>query len=626
MRWRATVFAGMVLGAGPIKRVASQAPTDVVHERSIEALAAELAAGRVTSVQLVDAYLARVAAYDAAGPGLNSMIRRNAGARTLARQLDAERWAGRIRGPLHGIPIVLKDNFATVDEPTSGGSLGLAGLMTPDEGSVVRRIRDAGAIILGKTNMHELAAGITTISSLGGQTRNPYDPRRCPGGSSGGTGVAVAASLAAVGWGSDTCGSIRIPAAYASLFGLRPTQGAASRAGILPLSHTQDVPGPLARTVMDLAIALEVTVGPDPADSTTAVMATRPAPQFVAAARTGSLRGVRLGLLTTLLREAEPDIRDTVRSAAEAMKAGGAELVEVAMVGLDSLLGGSSVLNYETKYDLIDFLSRIPGAPAGSLQEILAQGLYHDAMEARLRRADTVSARDSDAYRRAFGQRAVLRERVVAVLDSLRLDGLVYPTMLRRPVLIGDPQLGGTCMLSSHSGLPALSVPAGFTADGLPVGLEVIGRAFDDVRLVEIAAGFERLGTRRRPPPTTPPLVAGRGPVAARFTATARGAGVAATGVFRFEPATGGLDYDVTVVGANGGRVQAVVLRRGGVGGAAGPVIQRVLGPGDRRGRGQVVLTGLNREALGGGALTMEVFVAGVTGSTVTAILKSPSR
>lgn len=625
MRWRTTVFAGMLLGAGQVAGGAAQAATDLVHERSIEELGAALAAGRVTSVQLVDAYLARIAAYDAAGPGLNSMIRRNAGARAVARQRDAERRAGQVRGPLHGIPIVLKDNFATIDEPTSGGSLGLAGLITPDEGSVVRRIRDAGAIILGKTNMHELAAGITTISSLGGQTRNPYDPRRCPGGSSGGTGVAVAASLAAVGWGSDTCGSIRIPAAYASLFGLRPTQGAASRAGILPLSHTQDVPGPLARTVMDLAIALEVTVGPDPADSTTAVMATRPAPQFVEAARTGSLRGVRLGVLTTLLRDADPDIRDTVRAAAEAMKVGGAEVVEVAIAGLDSLLGSSYVLNFETKYDLIDFLGRVPGAPAGSLQEILARGLYHDAMEARLRRAESVPARDSDVYRRAFAQRAVLRDRVVAVLDSLRLDGLVYPTMLRRPVLIGDPQLGGTCMLASHSGLPALSAPAGFTADGLPVGLEVIGRAFDDARLVAIAAGFERLGARRRPPPTTPALVAGRGPVAARFTVTARGAGVAATGAFRFDPTTGGLDYDVALVGANAGRVQAVVLRRGGVG-AAGPVIQRVLGPGDRRGRGELVLTGLNREALGRGALTMEVFVAGAAGPPATAILKSPSR
>ncbi len=422
----------------------AQAPARAdVFERSILELQAMLAAGRVSSVELVDAYRARIAAYDAAGPGLNSMLRQNPEARRDAARLDAERKAGRVRGPLHGIPIVLKDNFTTLGMPTSGGSLGLAGLVTADEGPVVRRLREAGAIVIGKTNMHELAAGITTISSLGGQTRNPYDPRRCPGGSSGGTGVAVAASFAAVGWGSDTCGSIRIPAAYNSLFGLRPTQGLVSRTGVLPLSHTQDIPGPLARTVMDLAIALDLSVGYDPADSTTAVLRDRPPPGFVASLRSASLRGVRLGLLGNYLGDADQDIRDTVRAAATAMKAGGAELVEVTIPGFDSLVAGTSVLNFETKYDLIDFLAGVPNAPAASLKELLDRGLYHDAMEGRLRRADTVSSRESEAYRKALAKRTVLRDRIVAILDSLRLDALVYPTMQRRPVLIGDPRAGG---------------------------------------------------------------------------------------------------------------------------------------------------------------------------------------
>jgi Asp-tRNA(Asn)/Glu-tRNA(Gln) amidotransferase A subunit family amidase len=226
-------------------------------------------------VQLVDAYLARIAAYDVGGPQLNAMIRLNPAARRDAAAMDAERAAGRVRGPLHGIPIILKDNYDVAGLTTSAGSLALTGNIPTADASIVRRLREGGAIILGQSNMHELAAGITNISSLGGQTRNPYDPRRCPGGSSGGTGVAIAASFAAVGWGSDTCGSIRIPAAYNSLYGLRPTQGMASRAGIVPLSHTQDVPGPLARTVTDLAIALDVTVGPDPADTGTRALAGR---------------------------------------------------------------------------------------------------------------------------------------------------------------------------------------------------------------------------------------------------------------------------------------------------------------------------------------------------------------
>ncbi|MEO7359204.1 MAG: amidase family protein, partial [Gemmatimonadaceae bacterium] len=200
--------------------------------------------GRTNSLQLVEAYLARIAAFDARGPALNSMIRINPQARADARRLDAERRAGKVRGPMHGVPVILKDNYNTSDMPTSGGSLALANHQTTDDAFVVKRLRDAGAIILGKSNLHELAAGITSISSLGGQTRNPYDPRRCPGGSSGGTGAAIAASFAAVGWGSDTCGSIRIPSAFGSLVGLRPTQGLVSRVGIMPLSHTQDIAGP----------------------------------------------------------------------------------------------------------------------------------------------------------------------------------------------------------------------------------------------------------------------------------------------------------------------------------------------------------------------------------------------
>jgi Asp-tRNA(Asn)/Glu-tRNA(Gln) amidotransferase A subunit family amidase len=613
------LVAGCVVAAGAAFASPASARAQVgvvVHERSIVDLGADLAAGRTTSVRLVDAYLARIAAYDAAGPALASMLRRSPRARADAARLDAERAAGRVRGPLHGIPVVLKDNFATTNLPTSAGSLGLAGLTTPDEAFVVRRLREAGAVILGKTNMHELAAGITSISSLGGQTRNPYDPRRCPGGSSGGTGAAVAASFAAVGWGSDTCGSIRIPAAYNSLFGLRPTQGLVSRTGVLPLSHTQDIAGPLARTAMDLAIALEASVGFDPTDSTTERLSREPAPRFVAALEAASLRGVRLGMLGNYLRESDPDIRDTVRAAAAVMRQGGAELVEVSIPGLDSLMNGAGVLNFETKYDLIDYLARVPGAPAASLGEILDRGLYHDALELRLRRADTVSARDSEAYRRNLGRRSVLRDRLVGILDSLRLDALVYPTMLRRPVLIGDPQAGGTCQLSAHSGLPALSAPAGFTADGLPVGSELLGRPWDDARLLAIAGAFEATGPRRRPPPTTPPLVGGKAPRPIAFHATARGpGGGSAVGSFRFDPSTGELRYDVRLSGVAADSIQAVVLRRGREG-RAGPVIHRVIGPGELRGRGQVMLVGVNRLALESGTLAMDLFAAGGAGAS----------
>jgi len=241
-----------------------------VYEQSILGLQAAQTEGRVTSRGLVEAYLARIAAYDQTGPHLNAIVTLNPHAREDADALDRERALRGPRGPLHGIPVLVKDNYDTADMPTSGGTLSLATMQPTTDAFQVKRLRAAGAVILGKTAMHELAAGITTISSLTGQTRNPYDLMRLPGGSSGGTGVAVAVSFAAAGMGSDTCGSIRIPAANQNLIGLRPTRGLSSRSGVMPLSDLQDVAGPLARTVTDLAIMLDATVGPDPDDAVTA--------------------------------------------------------------------------------------------------------------------------------------------------------------------------------------------------------------------------------------------------------------------------------------------------------------------------------------------------------------------
>ncbi|MBI2537795.1 MAG: amidase, partial [Gemmatimonadetes bacterium] len=354
-----------------------------VHEATISDLQATMARGDVTAVQLVDAYLARIRAYDQQGPALNAIIRLNPRARDEAAALDAERRTRGPRGPLHGIPVILKDNFDTADLPTSGGSIALASAVPPADAFVVKRLRAAGAIILGKANLHELAAGITTISSLGGQTRNAYDPRRCPGGSSGGTGVAIAASFAAVGWGTDTCGSIRIPAAYGSLFGLRPTQGLVSRSGIIPLSHTQDIAGPLARTVTDLAIALDATVGPDPADTVTRRLGDRPVPRFVAALSPNALQGARLGVLTNYFADTDGDVARVIRLNVDAMKARGAQVVDVTIPDLDSLIAGTRAVDLETKFDLLDYLARNPNAPVRSLSEIVARGLHHAALDAR---------------------------------------------------------------------------------------------------------------------------------------------------------------------------------------------------------------------------------------------------
>lgn len=576
-------------------------PAFDVTEASVTDLQRAMADGRMSAVRLVDAYLARIAAYDHSGPALNAMIRLNPRARADAAALDAERAAGRVRGPMHGIPVILKDNYDTRDMATSAGSLALANHHPSQDAFVVRKLREAGAIVLGKANMHELAAGITSISSLGGQTRNPYDISRCPGGSSGGTGAAIAASFAALGWGSDTCGSIRIPSAFGSLFGLRPTVGLFSRDGIVPLSYTQDVPGPMARTVTDLAIGLDATIGEDPNDAVTN-LAGRARPRFADSLSRNALRGARIGLFAPYFRNADTDVSDSVKAAARSLKALGAEVVEVNLPDFDDLMQGSGVIGFETKFDLIDYLARPGGAPVKSMREILDRGLYDKALEARFMSIDTVTTRDSEGRRKTLAKQAVVRARIIAFMDSLTLDALAYPTVVRKPVLMGDPQLGSTCQLSAQTGLPAITMPAGFTADGLPTGLELLGRPFSDARLVAFAYAFEQSGPRRRPPPTTPALIAGRAPQAVRFVTTAAGV----EGRFMFDPLSSDLSYTVQLSPAAQRNVSAVVIRRSDKAGTR--VIRRVLGPDMPAAGGWVRLLGLDLDAFREGRVTMAVY------------------
>lgn len=579
-----------------------------VAESSVTDLQRELAAGRVTSAQLVDAYFARIAAYDHAGPEINAMIRLNSRARADAAALDAERKAGHVRGPMHGIPIILKDNYDTKDLITTGGSLALATHQPSRDAFVVKKLRDAGAVILGKANMHELAAGITSISSFGGQTRNPYDLSRCPGGSSGGTGAAIAAGFAVIGWGSDTCGSIRIPSAFGSLFGLRPTMGLFSRDGIIPLALTQDVPGPLARTVMDLAIGLDATVGADPNDPATRVLDARGVPHFVDSLNVDALRGARVGIFTPYYRNADADVADTVRAAARSLRALGAEVIEVNMPDFDELIAGSSAIILETKFDLVEYFARPGGAPVKSLREIIDRGLYDKALEARHKSADTASSRDSESHRKVIAKQALVRARIIAFMDSLKLDAIAYPTVVRKPVLVGDPQLGSTCALAAQTGLPAISMPAGFTSDGLPTGLELMGRPFSDARLVSFAYAYERAGPRRRPPPSAPALVNGRAPMAVSFTAVAGPATAGATGQFTFDPVTGALAFRVRVAPAIASTVQAVVIRRADEGGTR--VIARILGPAMANASGSIRLTGADRSAFQAGRVSLALFTS----------------
>ena len=623
--WLSTIAAPAVSNLRAQAR-ATAPQTDVVYEASVRDLQAAMTAGRTTSVGLVNAYLARIRAYDHAGPSLNAIVRLNPNARSDAAALDAERKAGRVRGPLHGIPIILKDNYGTRDFPTSAGTIALANLQTRDDAFQVRKLREAGAVILAKSNMHELAAGITTVSSIGGQTCNPYDPDRAPGGSSGGSGAAVAASYAAVAFGSDTCGSIRIPSAVHNLFGLRPTKGLSSISGIVPLSHTQDVGGPLARSVTDLALVLDATVGADPADSATRILGGQPPASFVAALDSISLRGARLGVLTEHFGTEADDQEGAriVRAALASMKARGAEVIDVAIPGLDSVINRAGVIDYELKFDLMDYLASIPSAPVKSLAEILDRGLYDVALDPQLRRRERTGSRDSEAYRNALAQRTVARDMVVAFLEANKLDALVYPTVRRKAALINEPQRGANCQLSAVTGLPALSMPAGFTPDGLPIGVELLGRPLADTRLVSLAYDYEQAVHPRRAPSTTPPLVDGHAPRPVVMTSSIRAGNLAARGDFAFDATRRSLDYTVRVSGTPAANVFSISLDRDSSG-HKGPVLRHLSGSGLSEAKGRLTLGESDRKDLLAGHLALVVYTADrPAGSVKGAIIAAP--
>jgi len=572
-----------------------------IMEKSIPDLQRAMEAGSVTSHQLTAIYLARIQAYDKAGPRLNAMLAVNPRVLDAADALDRDRAAGRLRGPLHGIPIVIKDNFETADMPTTAGSLALVGFETERDAFQVKKLRDAGAVIVGKTNLHELASGITTISSLGGQTLNPYDLDRTPGGSSGGTGAAVAANFAVAGMGSDTCGSIRIPAANNNLFGLRGTSGLSSRAGIVPLSHTQDIGGPLARTVTDLAIMLDATVGVDPADSTTARSSGHVPRSYRDALTANGLTGVRIGVLKQLFGTAPEDdeVGRIVRNAIDAIKKAGADTMDVNIPGLDEQMQGSSVINAEFKFDLADYLAGHRAPPVHSLTEILDSGRYHASLDANFKTRNRPEQRDTDEYRRALVKRATVRQLVLAAMEEQRLDALAYPTLRRPPAIIGEPQRGTNCQLSPSTGLPVVAMPAGF-ADGVPVGVELLGGDWSEPALLKMAYAYEQATRPRRPPFSAPALINGVAPAPVTFQALVGGA----TARFTYDRTSTHLAYVVTAQADT----LAVTLHRG-ADGEKGPVVARLADGTATTASGDIRLGAMDREALEGGRLYLEVAV-----------------
>ena len=476
----------------PSQPVATPVPFPL--EATIPELQQAMETGELTSVELVEFYLARIAAYDDAGPELNAFILVNPHARKEAAALDAERAASGPRGPLHGIPVVVKDNIGTADMPTTAGSLALKGFIPDRDAFQVRALRRAGAIIIGKTNMYEFAQGWTTVSSLGGQTLSPYDPSRDPGGSSGGSAVAVTANFAVAGFGTDSCGSVRFPASLNDLYGLRPTSGLTSRTGVVPLSTTLDTIGPMARSVVDLAIVLDATVRKDPEDPTTVRVDT----SYLDAVDPNGLSGRRLGVVNFSV---DPEVDLLMQAAIDEMSANGVEVVEATLPVATDMARPFD----EFGRALRAYLAAQPGAP--SLRNLYAFYDHHPAADyAQLRDWGSVIDLDTDTYRTAIEGRAVFRDAIVALMDEQDLDAIVYPASRDAAEQVGADQQPYDCWSAPYAGLPALVVPAGFTSDGLPVGFELMGRPFAEPTLLAIAAGYEAHTNHRILPPTTPPL------------------------------------------------------------------------------------------------------------------------
>lgn len=482
-----------------------------IEEATIDELQGAMAAGVLTSHALVQHYLDRIARYDKQGPKLDAFLLVNSRALEEADRLDQERASKGPRGPLHGIPIVLKDNMNTADLPTTGGSLAFAGAQPQADAFIVSRLRAAGAVILGKTNLHELARAGTTVSSLGGQTLNPYDLSRTPGGSSGGTAVAVAANMAAVGLGSDTVNSIRSPASACDVVGLRPTRGLVSRSGIIPAALTQDMAGPIGRTVADTAWVLEAIQGYDTNDPTTAEGASMAKRSYRDALVKSGLGGARIGVLRSFFgnKPEHAEVNRVMDEAIARMKSLGAEPVELEVpLDVEQLIATMDVQKWESKTQIDAWLRDLgPGAPQiRTFDEWVASGKFDKSLEKGLKAAQPFDHPESDPeYKERIGPRKKsLQAQVMALLEEKKLDAIVYPHQKRLVVPIGESQVERNGFLASITGFPAITVPAGFSSAGLPIGIELLGRPYAEPTLFKLAYAYEH-GTRNRRPPATAP-------------------------------------------------------------------------------------------------------------------------
>jgi amidase len=496
-------------------------PAFRLQESTIDDIHSAFRSGEITCRRLVELYLARIDAYDKSGPELNSILTPNPRALEEADELDRSfEQSGELVGPLHGVPVLVKDQAETAGIRTTFGSAVFGDYVPEEDATAVRRLKEAGAVILAKTNLPDFATSWFAYSSAGGETKNPYALDRDPGGSSSGTGAAVAANLGAVGIGEDTGGSIRVPSSFDNLVGVRITTGLISRKGMSPLVVFQDTAGPMTRTVKDAATLLDVLVGYDPDDPFTAVATlARDAGSYARGLSEGSLRGARIGVL----REAfgpddDPDsgqVNRVVEGALEAMGAAGAEIVDpVGVPDLQHFIGVTSLYLSQSRYDIDAFLAQRPGSH--TVGELHGSKSFHPRLDlfiAIAEEAPTDPEEDPDYYR-GLAAREKFRRAILNTMASQRLDALVYPNSQVLPptreelddwkwTVLSFPT---NALIAAQADLPSIALPAGFAEGGVPVGFELVGKPYGEADLLRLAYAYESEAQPRRPPKSTPPL------------------------------------------------------------------------------------------------------------------------
>jgi amidase len=480
----------------------------LIEEATIAEIHKALKHGRLTCRQLVDHYLERIKKYDQSS-GLNAIVAVNPEARKKADELDELYSRTKILRPLHGIPIIVKDNYETKDMQTTAGSLALKGFIPPDDAYQVRKLREAGAIIFAKSNMAEWAfSPLRTESSIAGITRNPYDLDRVPAGSSGGTAAAVAANFGTVGLGTDTGNSIRGPSSHCCLVGIRSTMGLTSRDGIIPLYLRNDIGGPMARTVEDAVKILDVIAGYDPSDPITERSKDIGPFIYTSFLKKDGLKGARIGVFRyyTDMPTADPQIKVLFAKAIEDMQSCGAEIVDPFVIpDFENLT--KNIWCDMFRHDLNHYLSSLGGyAPFKTLTEIVATGHYSPYIEGRLKRALKTPEENKHLCLDVYSEPRNIEFRgcILKAMEELQLEAIVYPTWSNPPRKIGDdksPAGDNSQLIPPHTGFPAITVPMGFTSGNLPAGLQIVGKLFEEAVIIKIAYAYEQATQHRKPPP-----------------------------------------------------------------------------------------------------------------------------